>query len=86
MDMNKLANNPAVCKAKDLCKSLCDLRLKKDYEMTLTLYDKKSPDAPECTHNLKGSSDHSLIKMLAVVGVVSIALSAICGICSLFKD
>ncbi len=86
MDIKKLSENPVVCKAKDACKSLSDLRLKKDYEMTLSLYDKKSPDTPECTHTLKGSSDHSLMKMLAVVGVISITLSAICCVCSLFKD
>ena len=86
MDINKLTNNPVVCKAKEICKPLCDLRVKKDYEMTVTLYDKNSPESPECTHNLKGSCDHSLMKMLAVIGVVSITISAICGICSLFKD
>ena len=86
MDMNKLTNTPVVCKAKAFFKSLSDLRIKKDYDTTITLYDKNTPDAPECTHNIKGSSDHSLMKMLAIVGVVSITLSAICSICSLFKD
>lgn len=86
MDMSKITNNPATCKVKELLKSLSDLRIKKDYNVTVTLYDKNAPEVSECTHKLNGSSDHSLIKLLAVVGVVSVALSAICGVCSLFKD
>lgn len=84
--MKNLAENPIVCKAKCACKALSDIRVKKDYDMTVSLYDAKDPEKKECAHTFKGSTDISLLKMLSIIGVVSLAISAICGICSLFRD
>ncbi len=84
--MKNISENPMVEKAKCACKSLADIRVKQDYNMTVSLYDSKNPDTPECTHTVKGSCDHSLIKMLAVAGIVAVAVSVICGVCSLFRD
>ena len=83
--MKNILENPIVEKAKCACKSLADIRVKQDYNMTVSLYDSKDPEAVECTHTVKGSCDHSLVKMIAVAGVVAVALSAICGVCSLFR-
>lgn len=84
--MKSLSENPIVCKAKTACKNLSDIRIKNDYNMTVTLYDAKAPETAECSHTMKGSSDHSLMKLLAIVGIVSVVMSAICCVCSLFKD
>ena len=84
--MKNILENPIVEKAKCACKSLADIRVKRDYNMTVSLYDAKDPETMESTHTIKGSCDQSLLKMIALAGVVAIALSAICGVCSLFKD
>jgi len=83
--MKNICENPMVKKACGAMRSLSDIRIKKDYNMTLSIYDANSSDSPECTHTLKGSSDQSLLKMLAVAGVVAVTVSAVCGVCSLFR-
>lgn len=85
--MKNICENPMVKKACGAMRSLSDIRIKKDYNMTVSIYDAKTSETPECTHTIKGSSDHSLFKMLAVAGVVAVTVSAVCGVCSLFhKD
>ena len=84
--MKNLAENPAVCKVKKIFKNLADIRIKNNYDVTLSIYDAKKPECEEATHNMKGSCDWSLVKMLSVIGIVSITLSSICCICSFFKD
>ena len=83
--MKNISENPIVEKAKCACRSLADIRVKQDYNMTVSVYDAKCADKSECTHTIKGSCDHSLVKMLAVAGVVAIVVSAVCGVCSLFR-
>ena len=84
--MKKFSESPIACKAKCALKNLSDIRIKSKYDMSVSLYDAKSPETTECTHVSSGEGDHSLIKLLAVVGVVSVIMSAICCVCSLFKD
>lgn len=88
--MKNLAKNPVVskvsCKAKKICKNLSDIKIKNDYDVTVSIYDAKAPEKTESKHNMKGSCDCSLLKLLSVVGIVSITLSAICCVCSFFKD
>ncbi len=88
--MKNLAETPVVskisCKAKNICKNLSDIRIKNDYDVTISIYDAKSPESSESKHNMKGSCDCSLLKLLSVVGIVSITLSAICCVCSCLKD
>lgn len=88
--MKNLAENPVVskisCKAKNICKNLSDIRIKNDYDVTVSIYDSKTPDTSESKHNMKGSCDCSLLKLLSVVGIVSVTLSAICCVCSCLKD
>ena len=88
--MKNLAENPIVskvsCKAKEICKNLSDIRIKNDYNMTVSIYDAKKPEAEEAKHNIKGSCDCSLLKLISVVGIASITLSAICCVRSFFKD
>lgn len=84
--MENLSSDRITCKLKALCRSISDVRIKHDYDLTLSVYDKKSPESTECSQNIKGSADHSLLKLIAVIGIVSVAASAICWICSLFRD
>ena len=84
--MKNLSENPAVCKLKEFGKSLSNIRIKKDYDMTLSVYNANDPEGERSTHNIKGSSDESLLKMMAVVGIVSVFVSAVCCVCSLFKN
>ncbi|MBQ7383921.1 MAG: hypothetical protein IJV72_03925 [Clostridia bacterium] len=84
--MKKLSNEMAVAKFKEIAKRLSDIRIKKDCDLTISIYDAGNPEEDTCTHTLKSSSDHSLIKLLSIVGIVSVMLSAICCVCSLFKD
>ncbi len=84
--MNSLSENKIVCKAKEICKRISNIRVKKNFDLTLSVYDAGTPEKPECTHSIKSSSDQSLIKLLSIVGLVSVMLSAVCCVCSLFKD
>ncbi len=84
--MNSLSENKMMLRAKEMCKKLSDIRIKKECDFTLSIYDAKNPEKTECTHNLKSSSDQSLIKLLSIIGLISVMLSAIGCICSLFKD
>lgn len=84
--MKNLSENPAVCKLKEFGRSLSNIRIKKDYNLTLSVYNADDPEGECSAHNIKGSSDESLLKMMAVVGIVSIFISAVCCVCSLFKN
>lgn len=84
--MKNLSENKMICRAKELCRRLSELRIKKECDLTLSIYDAKNPEKAECTHNLKSSSDQSLIKLLSIVGLLCVMLSAIRCICSFFKD
>ena len=88
--MKTLAENPVIskvsCKLKMLCKDLSDIKIKNDYDVTVSIYNAKAPDKSKSKHNMKGSCDCSLLKLLAIAGIISVTLSAICFVCSLFKD
>lgn len=84
--MKILSKDMAACKAKEIFKRLMDIRIKKDCDLTISLYDAKYPEQDACSHTVKSSSDHSLIKLISIVGIVAIMLSAICYVCSFFKD
>ncbi|MBQ8849633.1 MAG: hypothetical protein IJ011_04805 [Clostridia bacterium] len=66
--------------------SIADLSVGADYDVTLTLSDKKGQKSSECTHHFKGSSKHDLMNLLAICGLAAagaVALSclvnAVCG-------
>ena len=84
--MKSLSENKMICRAKEFCHKLSEIKIKKECDLTLSIYDAKSPDKTECTHNFKSSSDQSLIKLLSIVGLVCVMLSAIRCLCSFFKD
>ena len=84
--MKNLLENSMVCKLKAAFKKLAEIRIKNSYDMTVTVYDESTPDTPECTHKANGTVDVSLVKLLAVFGVVSVTLSAICCVRSFFRD
>ena len=86
MALKNLSENPAVCKLKEFGKSLSNVRIKKDYDMTVSVYNAEEPEKDISSHNVKGSSDESLLKMMAVVGIVSVFVSAVCCVCSLLKS
>ena len=81
-----MSENPIVQKATSLCRSLSDIRIKEDHDMTLKIYSASAPDKPECEHIISGSSDHSLIKALTVIGAVSVLITAVCTTCALLRE
>ena len=81
--MENIMQSKAVCKAKDFVKSLGDIRLKKDYSLSISVYNANDADSEKCAHTFKGSSDHGLVKMMAAAGVASVFASAVCALCSL---
>ena len=84
--MNSLSENKMMCKATQLCKRLSDIRVKKECDFTLSIYDNSNPYKSETSHHLKSLSDQSLLKLLMIVALVSITMSAVGCICSFFKN
>lgn len=84
--MTNASENSIACKARSLCRALADIRVKEEHDVSIKLYNASSLDAPECNHVLKGSSDHSLIKTIAVIGAISFVMTAFCSACSLLRD
>ena len=84
--MNSLSENKIMCKAMQLYKRLSDIRVKKECDFTLSIYDTKNPDKTEASHHLKSSSDQSLLKLLTIVALVTVTMSALGCICSFFKN
>jgi len=84
--MKDMSESPIVRKATALCRSLADVRIREDHDVTLKIYNASSPSTPECEHIMTGSSDHSLIKTIAVIGAVSLVMTAFCTACSLLRD
>lgn len=88
--MKNLAENPVIskglCKAKSFCKNLSEIKIKNDYDVTIKIYDAKEPEKTESSHNMKGSCDCSLFKLLLITAIVSLTISGICFVCSFFKD
>ena len=84
--MKDRSENPIVCKACSLCQTLLGVRIKEKHDVTLTLYNENKPDEPECEHHMTGSSDHSVIKAIAVIGAISLVMTAFCAACSLLRE
>jgi len=84
--MKNMSENPIIRGASSFCRSLSDIRFKEDHAITLSLYNATNPEKKKCEHIIKGSSDHGLIKAIAVIGVISVTVTAFCTACSLLKD
>ena len=71
-------------KWKRMLACITDVRLRADYKMTLRLYHaNRGADEPGCTHEWKGSADHGLIRLAAILYGMIAAMLLLCGIRSL---
>ena len=71
-------------KWKRMLACITDVRLRGDYKMTLRLYHAdKGADEPCCTHEWKGSADHGLFRLVAILYGMIAAMLLLCGIRSL---
>ena len=84
--MKPSCNSMATQKLSDCWRSLCDYRLQKECDTTITLYDEKTAAEPMFSHHTKGSISLPLWKLLAAVGVVTAFCALLHGLCSLFSD
>ncbi len=84
--MNKVSENPIIKKTSELFGSLCDLRIKEEHDLTLKLYDKSSPDSPECEHCISGYTDRGLIKTVMLIGTLSLIAASFCAVRSLIRN
>lgn len=64
-------------KLKGLCGRLCGMRVRADYSFSASVYDKRNGMTPECEHTVKGSSDHSIIKLVLFCGAIAVTASAV---------
>ena len=84
--MKNMSESPIIRKAMSLYRSLADIRLKEEHRITLKLYNASAPEESECNQSIHGCSDHSLIKMISVIGILALIMTAFCTLCSLLKD
>ena len=63
---------------------LCSYKLKTDYSIKLDVC-KGESTSPECSHSFTGSSDHCLVKLVALIAVGSLSLCLLSSLCSFFK-
>ena len=84
--MKDMSECRIVRKASSICRSLADIRIKEDHDLTFKIYNASSKESPECEHIITGSSDHSLIKAIATVGAVSLIMTAFCTACSMLRN
>lgn len=75
-----------MCKAKKALKSLFGASIEKNYDLTLSLYPDGDTQNPSCSHHFKGSSRHSIVKAVALGGVIAVILSTVGSICSCMRD
>lgn len=84
--MKDLSQNTIVCKARSLCNTLANLRIKEEHDVKVKLYNTETPDAPACEHYMTGSTDHSVIKAVATIGALALVTTAFCTACSLIRN
>jgi len=84
--MENTTEKKMLCKAKKLCGRLCRLRVKTDYSLSVSLYDAENGSSPECAHETQGSSDHSILKLVAVICAMSVIAAATSSICTMCKN
>ena len=83
----KLCENQMVCKLKEgLCK-LSKYKLKEDYNISVSLVNEEETDLDEQnTHELHGTVECKLVKLLAILGITALSLAAIKTICAFFFE
>ena len=73
----------------DICSSLCQIQIQKEYDTTLSLHDGAGEASPICSHHTKGRTRLPLWKLLAALGVIAVGwaiLRGIISLCSLLSD
>ncbi len=72
----------------DKVSRISDYRMKSDYDITLSIFDRHHREDGGCVHHLKGSMDRNLMCTLALAGITVGAIGAAiclfhmcCGIC-----
>ncbi|MBQ8331242.1 MAG: hypothetical protein IJX94_01920 [Clostridia bacterium] len=66
-----------LCALGDFFKGIGRYSLGKDYELTIALYPDSETDTPQCSHQIKGSSRHNLLKVAALAGLLMLGITAI---------
>lgn len=79
--MNRLCESEAGRKLTDFCDTLSRYNLRKDYDLTIGLYADDETETPEASHRFHGSSRHSLLKLLGLIGLVFVSIALIRGLC-----
>ena len=73
----------------DICSSLCQIQIQKEYDTTLSLHEGEGESSPMCSHQVKGRARLPLWKLLAALGAIAVGWAIVRGIislCSLFSD
>lgn len=84
--MKDISQTPIAKKARDLCDTLANLRIKEEHDVTVKLYNAKSSCTPMGEHCMTGSTDHSVIKAVAAIGALALVTTAFCTACSLIRN
>ena len=83
--MKPLSETSVCRKLSAFCGTLGHYSVGHDCQLTLSLYADEAAHTPECSHHLKGSGRHNLIRLIALVGGVTLMLALIKTLCCLCK-
>lgn len=70
------------CGITDLLRSLTKYEVGCKSDMSLSLYADKNAEIPECSHSFSSKSRHNLLKLMALIGVMSVGFAVLCSLCS----
>lgn len=81
-EINSSSMKSSVC---DAVSKMSKYSVRCDYDVTVGLYCDDDPDTPECSHRFSGRSQHNVLRLLAIGGIIGVAVAAIrigcCAIC-----
>ena len=66
-----------LCALADFFGGIGRYSLGKDYELKIALYPDGETDTPQCSHQIKGSSRHNLLKVAALAGLLMLGITVI---------
>ncbi len=77
--MNTQSVEGMMCKAKDCMKKLCDMKMRDNLDFSVSLGDGKGGSC--FSKSFKSDTEFSVVKCVAALAAMGIAMSAICCAC-----
>ena len=70
------------CGITDLFRSITTCEIGCKCDSSISLYADKDSQTPECTHSFSSQSRHNVLKLVALVGLITVGITMFCVVCS----